>query len=61
MKTKHRFSFTTVKDNVDFEVELEIDLQEIAQRLAARAIRSKGLKATTLRGDIVCKVISSIK
>jgi hypothetical protein len=41
-----------------FKVEIEIDLEDIAQSLAARAIHAKGQKSTTLRGAIRCKVIS---
>ena len=41
-----------------FSIELEIKLEEVAQALAARAIKSKSGKAVALGCDIKCKVIS---
>jgi hypothetical protein len=49
----------TVRDTgKPFTVEIEIDLEDIAQSLAARAIHTKGKKSTTLRGAIRCKVLT---
>ncbi len=50
--------YNVVKTGQPFTVEVEIDLESIAQGLAARAIHSKGKKTSALQGAIKCKVIT---
>lgn len=50
-------AYTKSSTGESFTVEVEIDLEEIARALAARAITSKGGKAQALGGDIKCRVI----
>jgi hypothetical protein len=49
--------YTVKKTGAPFKVEIEIDIEDIAQALAARAIHAKGKKSTGYRGAIQCKVI----
>ena len=48
-----------IKDGLSFVVEIELNIDEIAQSLAARAIESKSQKSQALNGDIKCRVIST--
>jgi hypothetical protein len=50
--------FTMPRTQERFSVEIEVNIEEVAQALAARAIQSKSGKAVALGGDIKCKVIS---
>lgn len=52
--------YNVKKTGEAFKVEIVIDLEDIAQSLAARAIHSKGRKSTTLRGAIRCKVLDDV-
>lgn len=52
--------YNVIKTGKPFRVEIVIDLEDIAQGLAARAIHSKGKKSTTLRGAIRCKVLDDV-
>ena len=55
MKVVREFTIPSTQER--FSVELEIEIEEVAQALAARAIKSKSGKAVALGGDIKCKVI----
>lgn len=52
-----RREFSVKKTGKTFAVEIEIDVEDIAQALAARAIHAKGKKSTGYRGAIRCKVV----
>jgi hypothetical protein len=58
-KIKHRHQYKRLSDGAVFEVELEIDVDEVCRLLAARAIGSKLGKSQALNGDIKCKVINA--
>ncbi len=56
---KHVHRYSRLSDGLSFVVELEINVDEISQALAARAIGSKLQKSQALNGDIKCRVIST--
>ncbi len=48
--------YTVKKTGEPFTVRIEIDIEDIAQALAARAIHAKAKKSTGYRGAIRCTV-----
>lgn len=58
-------AYTTVADgkhvgeNKPFEVEIDIDIDEIARTLAARAVHSKSKRAVVMHGALKCRVVKS--
>ena len=48
--------FTSCKTGENFTVEIEIDLEQVARAVAARAIHAKGQKSSAMNGDIKCRV-----
>lgn len=48
-------------EGVNFDVEIEIDLDEVARALAAQAIYAKGKKSTAMQGAIKCRVMPTEK
>ena len=50
VKTTHRFTYKPTGE--ELEVELEINVEEVARALAARAYHTKNCKASTMGGDI---------
>jgi hypothetical protein len=59
MKTLHSFRLKLSGELVT--VELDIDTNEVARALAARAVRSKHGKAQSLNGDIKARIVERVK
>ena len=58
MLKSYERSYKDIKTGNDFKVEVEINLDELAQELAARAYHSTSGRTVTLHGAIKCKVIA---
>lgn len=58
---KREYSYRDVKSCKEFSVEVDIDLDAIAKKLAGRAFRSKKGTATAMGSNIKCKVIRDEK
>lgn len=51
------FDFTHRASGISFTVTLDIDLQEVARELAARAFVNKNEKAKAMRGAIAATIV----
>jgi hypothetical protein len=55
------YHFRDTKSGQEFAVEVDLDLDAIAKKLAGRAFRSKVGTATAMDSNIKCKVIKDNK